>query len=133
MNEEPGWTHDAAQALRFARREDAEAYIADIGWTETVEERDYLKWFASDGPAQGVNGEKILRLLRDFDRLLASQSSPADAVAAERTSIVAWLRNGTWGQTLNYKTLDQRRGFMAQLADAIERRDDRLKTERIGE
>jgi hypothetical protein len=32
--EAPGWTHDAGKALRFARAEDAQAYIDDIGWTE---------------------------------------------------------------------------------------------------
>ena len=28
------WTSDANKALRFARREDAQAYIDHIGWTE---------------------------------------------------------------------------------------------------
>jgi hypothetical protein len=28
------WTPDANKALRFARREDAQAYIEHIGWTE---------------------------------------------------------------------------------------------------
>ena len=31
---EPDWTADASQALRFARKQDAESYIDDIGWTE---------------------------------------------------------------------------------------------------
>lgn len=31
---EPDWTRDASKALRFARKQDAEAYINDIGWTE---------------------------------------------------------------------------------------------------
>lgn len=30
----PNWTQDANRALRFARKEDADAYIWDIGWTE---------------------------------------------------------------------------------------------------
>lgn len=29
-------TTDSTEALRFARREDAEAYIEDAGWTEAV-------------------------------------------------------------------------------------------------
>lgn len=29
-----GWTSDSIKALRFARKQDAEAYIADVGWTE---------------------------------------------------------------------------------------------------
>lgn len=33
---EPHWTAIAGDALRFARRVDAEAYIADMGWTEVV-------------------------------------------------------------------------------------------------
>jgi hypothetical protein len=32
--EEPHWTSDSHEALRFARKQDAEAYIADVGWTE---------------------------------------------------------------------------------------------------
>lgn len=31
---EPGWITDSTKALRFARKADADAYIADIGWTE---------------------------------------------------------------------------------------------------
>jgi hypothetical protein len=31
-----GWTSDSIAALRFARKQDAESYIADIGWTEIV-------------------------------------------------------------------------------------------------
>lgn len=30
------WTKDSVKALRFARRQDAEAYISDIGWTSAV-------------------------------------------------------------------------------------------------
>lgn len=33
---EHGWTKDSNKALRFARKEDAEAYINDVGWTEAV-------------------------------------------------------------------------------------------------
>jgi hypothetical protein len=33
-DEEPGWLPDANKALRFARKEDAEAYIEDMGWTD---------------------------------------------------------------------------------------------------
>ncbi len=29
-----GWTEDHAKAVRFARKQDAEMVIADIGWTE---------------------------------------------------------------------------------------------------
>lgn len=32
--EEPGWVPDANKALRFSRKEDAEAYINDTGWTD---------------------------------------------------------------------------------------------------
>jgi hypothetical protein len=32
--DEPGWEADHDKALRFARREDAQAYIDDIGWTD---------------------------------------------------------------------------------------------------
>ena len=30
------WTKDSVKALRFARKQDAEAYIYDIGWTVAV-------------------------------------------------------------------------------------------------
>lgn len=30
------FTTDSLKALRFARREDAQAYIDDVGWTETI-------------------------------------------------------------------------------------------------
>ena len=30
------WTRDSLAALRFARKQDAEAYINDIGWTRAV-------------------------------------------------------------------------------------------------
>lgn len=33
-NPEPDWIKDANRALRFARKDDADAYINDIGWTE---------------------------------------------------------------------------------------------------
>lgn len=29
-----GWTSDSLKALRFARKQDAEAYIGNVGWTE---------------------------------------------------------------------------------------------------
>ncbi len=31
-----GWTKNSLMALRFARKEDAEAYIEEIGWTDVV-------------------------------------------------------------------------------------------------
>lgn len=31
-----GWTKDSLMALRFARKEDAEAYIEEIGWNDVV-------------------------------------------------------------------------------------------------
>lgn len=30
------WTKDSVKALRFARKEDAQAYIDEAGWTEPV-------------------------------------------------------------------------------------------------
>lgn len=32
--EEPGWVPDANKALRFSRKQDADAYINDTGWTD---------------------------------------------------------------------------------------------------
>lgn len=31
-----GWTKDSLKALRFARKEDAEAYIAEVGWNDVT-------------------------------------------------------------------------------------------------
>lgn len=31
-----GWTKDSIKALRFARKSDADAFIADIGWNIVV-------------------------------------------------------------------------------------------------
>lgn len=36
LGEEEPWTSDSKLALRFARKADAETYIAEIGWTECI-------------------------------------------------------------------------------------------------
>ena len=35
-NGEGGFSNDSIKALRFARKEDAQAYIDDVGWTEVI-------------------------------------------------------------------------------------------------
>jgi hypothetical protein len=35
LSDPNNWTKDSRAALRFARKEDAELYAAEIGWTET--------------------------------------------------------------------------------------------------
>lgn len=31
-----GWTDDSLRAIRFARKEDAEAYIEEVGWNDVI-------------------------------------------------------------------------------------------------
>lgn len=31
-----GWTNDSLRAIRFARKEDAEMYIEEVGWNDVV-------------------------------------------------------------------------------------------------
>lgn len=56
LPDEENWTKDSVLALRFARKEDAEAFITDMGWTEVIATEH--AWLNPTSP-KGVQSWKI--------------------------------------------------------------------------
>lgn len=86
------WTTDSARALRFARKVDAEAYIAHIGWTEAfASEHVWDDGRRSSAPApetwRGLDDARLKRAIDAFYE--PCEGTTIDGV---RNAILAWER-----------------------------------------
>lgn len=64
------WTADASKAIRFARKQDAEAYIANIGWTEAFASEHM--WCAPRKPAARALPDSSAAAV-DFDKFVPGE------------------------------------------------------------
>lgn len=92
------WTTDSTRALRFARKVDAEAYIAHIGWTEAFASEHV--W--DDGRRSGYSDrstadylDKRLQEARDrspdYEKLWAEEAERAEAAQEEIETLKALI------------------------------------------
>jgi hypothetical protein len=68
-----GWTPDSLQALRFARKCDAQAYINETGWTD-AKPTEHV-WHPAPSAASGL-GEAVASMVEDTDRWVADVTRP---------------------------------------------------------
>lgn len=86
------WTTDSTRALRFARKVDAEAYIAHIGWTEAFASEHV--W--DDGRRSSAPAPETWRGLDDarLKRAIDAFYDPCEGTTIDgiRNAILAWER-----------------------------------------